>query len=399
MLSHGSARDLRANSEQKMPVLHFTDLVVQRLSEPGTYFDKSTPAFAIRVGKNRKTWFVIRGQERARTNIGRYPAVSLAKARKQALALLGGPIVREAPRTAFAAALEQFYAVHVPTLKKLTRYQIRRVLDRHFEPVFRHEKLDEIRPGDITAITDELVKIAPSEAWHAFKDGRTFFKWCVPRYIRHSPMEGLKSPTKYVPRKRVLTDDEIVKVWRSAEEVGYPFGTGLQLTLLWGTRWGETISCKRPYIDERERTITLPDTKNGTEQCFPFGDMTAAILETIPRYNSTDLLFPGKHLEPWNGSGKAKWELKERCNIAPWQIRDLRRTFATKIAGLKDKHGKNAVQPHIVERLLNHKLGTLKGQGVITAVADVYNRELYMTEMRDAIGRWEGRLTVLLRRP
>ena len=93
---------------------------------------------------------------------------------------------------------------------------------------------------------------------------------------------------------------------------------------------------------------------------------------------------------PWNGSGKAKWELKEICHIAPWQLLDLRRTFATKLAEMK-------VPPHIVVRLLNHKLGTLQTQGVITAVADVYNRALYMDEMRDAINLWETKLTTLLR--
>jgi integrase len=90
-------------------------------------------------------------------------------------------------------------------------------------------------------------------------------------------------------------------------------------------------------------------------------------------------------VSPWNGSGKAKWELKEVCKIAPWQLLDLRRTFATKLAELK-------VPPHIVERLLNHKLGTLQSAGVITAVADVYNRALCMDEMREAITKWEGSL-------
>jgi hypothetical protein len=117
--------------------------------------------------------------------------------------------------------------------------------------------------------------------------------------------------------------------------------------------------------------------------------VTEAILASIPHRDDTDLLFPGKHLQPWNGSGKAKFEFKLVCCIAPWQILDLRRTFATKLAEL-------IVPPHIVERLLNHKLGSLQTAGVITAVADVYNRALYMDEMRDAIRKWEHRLTALV---
>jgi hypothetical protein len=47
-----------------MPVTHLTDVVVSPIKSPGTYFDETTPAFGIRVGKNRKTWIVMRGVER-----------------------------------------------------------------------------------------------------------------------------------------------------------------------------------------------------------------------------------------------------------------------------------------------------------------------------------------------
>jgi integrase len=372
-----------------MSVVHLTEIVISRLKTPGTYFDVSTPAFGVRVGKNRKSWIVIRGRERIRTRIGTYPAISLAQARRQALVLLGSPLQRQPEIPKFDEALQRFYDVHVRTLKPKTQYQMKRILNRYFAKRFKHKRLDEIIHLEITEITDKLVATAPSEAWHAFKDARTFFRWCVPRFIKHSPMEGLKSPTKYVPRKRVLTNEELAIVWQAASEVGYPFGTALQLSILWGTRWGETISCRRSFVDENERKITLPQTKNGRQHCFPYGDMTAAILASIPHRGDTDLLFPGKHLQPWNGSGKAKFEFKQICRIAPWQILDLRRTFATKLAEL-------GVAPHIVERLLNHKLGSLQTAGVITAVADVYNRALYMDEMRDAVAKWERRLTALV---
>jgi len=48
------------------------------------------------------------------------------------------------------------------------------------------------------------------------------------------------------------------------------------------------------------------------------------------------------------------------------------------------------VPPHVVERLLNHKMGGIsnKTDGIVSAVAEVYNRATYLPEMREAIARW-----------
>ena len=53
-----------------------TELSVRSLP-PGKYFDRTTPAFGIRVGKNRRTWIVMRGQDRQLIRIGHYPSLSL----------------------------------------------------------------------------------------------------------------------------------------------------------------------------------------------------------------------------------------------------------------------------------------------------------------------------------
>jgi hypothetical protein len=50
-----------------MSTLHLTEIAVRALKTSGTYYDTSTPAFGLRVGKRRKTWFVIRGKARLRT--------------------------------------------------------------------------------------------------------------------------------------------------------------------------------------------------------------------------------------------------------------------------------------------------------------------------------------------
>jgi integrase len=63
-------------------------------------------------------------------------------------------------------------------------------------------------------------------------------------------------------------------------------------------------------------------------------------------------------------------------HVSKWTLHDIRRTFATKLARLK-------VPPHVVERVLNHKLGSISNQtaGIVSAVAEVYNQHLYLDEM------------------
>src|SRR5437660_1693986 len=165
-----------------MPTLALTDLTLRSLktAQQTDFWDAKTPGFGVRIGKHAKT-FVVKIHNR-RITIGRYHPVALplAEARKKALVVLGSPHHKPAS-VSFAVALAQFFDVHVPTLKPRTQKEIKRVLNRHCSSL-KTKKLDQITHRDISAITDALME-TPSEAWHAFKDIRTFFKWCVPRYI------------------------------------------------------------------------------------------------------------------------------------------------------------------------------------------------------------------------
>ena len=67
-----------------------------------------------------------------------------------------------------------------------------------------------------------------------------------------------------------------MKVWRAAEEQGYPHGTVVRLLLLTGQRRGEIVGLRWPWLNGRDRTATLPDTltKNKREHTFPLGDLS-----------------------------------------------------------------------------------------------------------------------------
>lgn len=85
-------------------------------------------------------------------------------------------------------------------------------------------------------------------------------------------------------RKRILNEDELTKVWHATVRQGYAHGTVCQLLALTGQREGEVANLRRPWINEIEQTITLPEwiTRNSKEHTFPYGNIVAEILEGIP---------------------------------------------------------------------------------------------------------------------
>jgi hypothetical protein len=66
-----------------------------------------------------------------------------------------------------------------------------------------------------------------------------------------------------------------------------------------------------------------------------------------------------------------------------WTLHDLRRTAASGMAGL-------GIAPHVVEAVLNHKGGSIKG------VAAIYNRYNYGAEKRTALEAWGRYLDMLI---
>jgi integrase len=360
------------------------------------YRDAGLPGFGVRVSQaGTKTFVLVHGRDRQFVTIGRYPIITLAQARTEAKSLLAKKTLGllQPKSITFEEAYEKFKTEHVATKRARTQYDYKRTVEKYFLPKLGATRLNKITYETMIEITSRLAD-TPSEQAHALAVARTFFKWCArpPRRYAPSPLDGLQL-TIAKSRKRTLSDEEIIKVWRAAEEQGYPHGTVVRLLLLTGQRRGEIAWLRRPWINQKERTITLPDTvtKSKREHTFPYGDLTAQILAEAPRFNSTELLFPTRWGDDRPFSGFSKYKKEMTDGVPGWTLHDLRRTFATRLAGMK-------VPPHIVERLLNHKLGGIanKTDGIVSAVADVYNRAAYLPEMREAIEKWETFLASLL---
>ena len=339
-----------------MPKIRLTDLAIKTLP-PGFYVDERTPTFALRVLKNRKTWIVIKGMNRTKVRIGHYPDLSLADARKKALVTIGSPL---APPSAppFPDAREQYLAQG--HWRPRSRYEITRTLNRHFAWT---KSIDKITHRDVAEAIDRIDK--PSEAAHAFKDVRSFFNWCVPRYLSHSPCAGLKPPSKYVPRARVLSDAELKKVWRAIGDDTY--GNIVRLLILLGTRIGETTAIKPEWLAGNMLTIPGEITKNGKDLHVPVPALSAPLIEKA---------------KPFVGFGKALARLQKESGVTGFTHHDLRRTYATNMQRL-------GVRLEVTERLLNHISGSQSG------LAGTYQRHDFLPEMNAAVEQYEKFLHTL----
>lgn len=353
-----------------MPVINLTDLAIRSL-KPGLYLDQKTQAFGVRVGKHRKTWIVLKEPNRTKVSLGHYPALSLQDARKKAFIALGTPH-QPVDAPGFDEALEQFLTLD--RWKPSSKYQLTRNIKRFFTWT---KTLDKITHADVAQIIEGIP--AKSQRAHSLKDIRTFFNWCVPRFIPHNPCDGLKAP-RYVPRERTLTDDELKRVWHASDKAASPFGAIVKLLILTGARKSEIATLKWESVGKN--TITFPETKNGRPRTIPLTKRMKAIFKEQPRLKSTDYIFPGKTGKPYNGWGKHKADLDNKTGVSSATLHDLRRTFA-------HNWQRMGVRLEVTEAALGH----VGSRGGIVGVYQTYD---YADEIEHYYSLWERKLGTIV---
>lgn len=368
-----------------MPTLHLTDLSVRAIKPSEkyvTYWSAATPGFGIRVGKKCRTWTVMRGRSRERVSIGRYPDLSLADARKEALRLLseecGGP--RPVTKT-FEEARVEFLDEHYRGVTSRWPHIVKLLLEKHFKHIERRQLAD-INDEDIARILRKLAA-TPSQQLHVYRAARTFFNWCTRpprRYLAHSPMQGYAPPGKDRKGTRVLTNDELRAVW-NASSAGSRLV--LRLLILWGTRNEETTSLARAWRTADVLTIPGSSTKNGRDHAIPILPLAGSILDARPECGP--FFFPGRytnHVPLTAGSlNRMKDEVQKETGTSGWTLRDIRRTFRSNMARLK-------IPRDVCEVLINH------APPVLDEIYDRYDR---LGEKREALAKYETFLVSLLR--
>ena len=372
-----------------MPKRSLTELTIKNLKPPAsgqiTTWDTQLTGFGVRCSPGgTKTFVVMYGKRRRRVTVGRYPTMSLAIARQRAREILvNASLGADArPSVAFREAVERYLRLREPELRPKTFSEYKRLLRTHFP--FDDTLVEDVATNDIVDALDRIERL--SERAHAYAALKSFLNWCLERgYCAANPMALLKKPKVASAKERVLSDDELVAVWKASEHLG-KFGTIVRLLITTGQRRQQIAFLQSAWIDDERKVITFPAEimKNNREHVLPFGTLTNYVLmwaTPVKGYYFSPTSLVGRPFSAWS---KNKRRLDKMLpDMEPWTLHDLRRTWSTNAARLD-------VPPHIIDRVLSHVTGTL------SPVARVYNRYKYETAVRDAVRRVESHVMELI---
>lgn len=350
--------------------------------------DLHCPGLSVRVSVGGQKVFTVKfryGLKQKRQKLGVYPRITLATARDKAIDILRqvdegiDPTQRRRnPDTKVEAVCREFVRLHAQARNKSWR-EAERILEREFVSTFGQRDIRDIKRWDVLEMMDAAIARGSTyQANRILSNIRKLFNWSIERgIVETSPILGLKAPTKEQSRDRVLDDEEVVRLLRACRNEVYPFRQFTPMLLATAQRRGELAEMRWSEIDFDEKIWVIPAdrSKNGKPHVVPLSTYALGILSEVPRFLACDFVFTTTHKSPVSGFSKMLRRLSKGSQTSGWRLHDLRRTATTGMARAN-------VQPHVVEKVLNHISGTISG------VAAVYNRYAYDEEKCDALEGW-----------
>ena len=412
-----------------MPKLtaELTDKVMRNLPVPETgnvlWYDPVHKGFAGRVTYKNARAFVsvyhFEGAER-RDTIGAFPAwsakaaLSVWKRWKRDVDLgtdpRGEPRLEDFEDSTFKARAEQYLVDprkkrQKTPLRPATKREYRRAL-LTYAKLFHDKPLEKIRRRDVADLLDDVkTERGDVSAMRTRAAIGRLYTWGIAKgYCEHNPVvgtEGWETPK----RDRELSDDEMRMVSAGTAESS-DYNMIVRVIVGTGARPAEAGGMARSELKSNGVWEFPADrAKNGRPLALPLPRQLRGVLEAWPRTEGRDHLF-GYGRNGFSGWSAAKRRLDARIArinaehrlgrplaegekpgkedaMAPWQLRDLRRTVETRLASL-------GVAQEIINRTLNH------AQGPITTT---YNRYEYLEEKRAALQKWGDELDRIVGAP
>jgi integrase len=299
--------------------------------------------------------------------LGTWPALSLADARKQVAAaralLTKGVDPKPKPAPGPAAAGDTFAEVATKHWHLKAKAGVRSArrslheLERLVFPELGDRPIAEIRKSDVVRVLDG---IALNQGFRMHDKVSADVRQVMIEHSLRSDdyicplVKGIRLlKPKERARKRILSDEELVKVMVAAEANGL-FGAFIRFLLLTSARRNE--AAMMPWSElSRDGKWTLPAARNKTKEtlCRPLSRAALAVLAGLPRADS-ELVFHATEGRPLHKSFAARKKAFDKaCGVTGWTLHDLRRTARSLMSRAK-------VPLDHAERALGHVIGGVR---------------------------------------
>lgn len=227
-------------------------------------------------------------------------------------------------------------------------------LEKEVSPVMGKRPVVAISKSDCIALLDRIAASGkPIARNRTHQWARACWNWALQREkVGRNPWSGVKMLPER-PRERVLRDSELRQfiTWLPNSTTGKHIKDVLWLILLTACRPGEICSMRSEYVNQEDRIITLPITKNQTQHEIYLSNQAWDLLE--PRLELGEWCFPnstGRHTLSSTVAAQLNRRVRSELSaLPPFTPHDLRRTCATWLGEQPD------CPPGVIERILNHQ--------------------------------------------
>jgi integrase len=369
-----------------------TDIAIRNLKPRAVRYevpDLGARGLRVVVQPSGRTSYAVR----FRTTAGRarkltLPAgITLAAARKLAAdALLevaqgkdpaaGKQTARQAGRARADDTVErlaqQFIERHV---KRNTRHNSARatvgIFNNIILPAWGERSVHDIVRRDVIDLVEGVAVDRPIQANRTHAAVGKFFKWlCQRDVIAASPCIGVDRPTKEMPCERVLSDDELRRLWAACGQLD-PLATAcIRLLILTGQRRVEIAGLRWNEVGDDALELPVERMKGRRSHLVPLSSQAGAIIDGVPR--SGDRVFG--HLLSRIDAVKRRLD-RHMADTSRWTLHDVRRSVASGMARI-------GIALPVIEKILAHRKGSFAG------IVGVYQKYSFAPEMATALQRW-----------
>jgi integrase len=343
------------------------------------YWDTDPIGFGLSVTANGAKAFVFNYRHHGKLRrMHMKPGLTLAKARQQARVLQGqvaagaDPLSERrkeeaADENTLRAISDEYFRLEGHELR--TRKDREQYLAKHILPTLGKRQIDDIERLEITRLIERIRdESGPSAAKHAFAYLRALMNWYATRSntFKSPIVPGMAKRIKTPMRQRSLADDELRAVWAASGDDSL-FSKYVRFLLLTACRRCDASKMRRSELSGADWVIPESRYKTGMSLLVPLSAAALEVLNSVPRFAKSDLVFTVSGKYPLADFSFRKKAFDQHCGVTGWTLHDLRRTARS----LMSRAG---IDPDTAERCLGHSIGGIRGVYDVYAYGDEKRR-------------------------